>query len=111
MHTLPHPADGPSFAAVASAETAARNVLLADMDAFSDFLSCSGATHVVSERVTRIPALVPQRLAEADLPQVLHIVLTGDAGDALAARDELVCRYLAAHGEYLGRLAADELEG
>lgn len=111
MHTQPNPTAGPSIVAVANANQAARNVLLADMDAFSDFLSCPDAKHIVSERVTRIPALLPQRLAEADLPQVLHIVLTGDDGDALAARNELVRRYLAAHGEYLGRLAADELEG
>lgn len=82
--------------------------VLADMDSFSDFLSCLGATNVSSERVLRFPAAIPLRLKQADLAQVLHVLVTSDDAETVVlARDELVARYLADRAEAIADKAQD----
>lgn len=86
----------------------ARALVMDDMDMFTDFISCHGSRSVSSERITRHPALIPQRVEAADLPQLLHLFANSDdASTVVAARDELVRRYLADNRRYIARVAGN----
>lgn len=91
---------------------AAAAAISADMAAFTDWLhsACANASQVSSERITRIPAMLTSRLSAADTPQVLHLWLTGDDGDALEARRELTQRYARECAPLVDRAIARELE-
>lgn len=81
-------------------------LVLDDMESFSDFISCHGARHVTSERIERYPALLDRNLAAAGICQVLHLLAnSGDTRTIVAARDELVRRYLADKRAYIAQQA------
>jgi hypothetical protein len=74
-----------------------RATVLGDVDSFTDWLGADCMNVVLrpeldlSHRCLRSPA----RLPESNIAQLLFALLTtGDAADVLAARDEIVRRYL-----------------
>mgnify|MGYP000148998060 CR=1 FL=1 len=83
--------------------------VLADMDSFSDFLSCLGKTRVDSEWITRfVGGEIQMRLRKAFLHEVLHLLVTSDDAETVTlARDELVDRYLADRSEAIAMKAQD----
>lgn len=96
-NTAPADTHEPRDAHQADAEA----LLLADMELFSDFISCHGKRHISSERITRIPAMVESRLQAADTAEVLHLLLNSEHPAAI----ELRRRYLADNAEGVQVLA------
>lgn len=84
----------------------AERLVLNDMELFTDFISCHGKRHVDSDRIIRVPQLAPFRVCDAALEQVVHLLLNGDAGDVLLARDELKRRYLKDNAKHIAETAA-----
>jgi hypothetical protein len=107
MHEFPDAIE-PSDEDVGAAEFIVSADMLAFFEWFADEVH---PEHVESERITRHPALTERRLQEATAAQVMHLVLTGDDGDALLARKELRARYLKAQESRIAELAQRFAEG
>ena len=64
-----------------------------DMDALTDWMygACMFTKHVSSERITRVPELMGERIKAADNTQLIHLLMTDDdAAVVMAARAELM---------------------
>lgn len=82
----------------------AENRVLSDVDSLANWLAgeCDHVKGCDSERITRYPHLQAQRMAEADVCQLLQLVMTSeDAHDIKQARDTLRAKYLLTCGDYL----------
>lgn len=84
--------------------------VMADMDCFTDWLgaNCMDSRYVSSERICRNPARFEMRLADADVAEVLHLLLNDDEQRIVfAARNELRRRWLDEQGETLFQAKRD----
>jgi len=67
---------------------------MADIDTFCDWLyaECSTSNAVYSDWIVSFPARIPEKIKQANVAELLHLLLTGTADEMLVARDEILKR-------------------